>query len=59
VELREMIVRRLATLPEGGAAVAIDLQTRVPLAATRVAKSSMHPSGEVDLALALDRARPT
>jgi GT2 family glycosyltransferase len=54
VELREMIVRRLATLPEGAAATAIDLQTRAPLAASRVAKSSMHPSGEIDLALALD-----
>ncbi len=27
---------------------------RAPLAASRIAKSSMHPSGEVDLALALD-----
>ncbi len=54
VELREMIIRRLATLPEGGAATAIDLQTRAPLAASRIAKSSMHPSGEVDLALALE-----
>ncbi|PKA41887.1 glycosyltransferase family 2 protein [Rhizobium sullae] len=54
VELREMIVRRLATLPESGAATAIDLQVRAPLATSRIAKSSMHPSGEVDLALALD-----
>ncbi|WP_025662029.1 glycosyltransferase family 2 protein [Rhizobium sp. IBUN] len=54
VELREMIVRRLATLPEGGAATAIDLQVRAPLKPSRIAKSSMHPSGEVDLALALD-----
>ncbi|CAN7615848.1 glycosyltransferase family 2 protein [Pararhizobium sp. LjRoot238] len=54
VELREMIIRQLALLPEGGAATAIDLQTRAPLAASRIAKSSMHPSGEVDLALALD-----
>lgn len=52
--LREMIVRRLATLPEGAAAMAIDLQTRVPLAASKVAKSPMHPSGEIDLALALE-----
>ncbi|KQV34938.1 MULTISPECIES: glycosyltransferase family 2 protein [unclassified Rhizobium] len=54
VELREMIIRRLATLPEGAAALAIDLQTRVPLTASKVARSSMHPSGEVDLALALE-----
>ncbi|APO76453.1 glycosyltransferase family 2 protein [Rhizobium etli 8C-3] len=54
VELREMIVRRLATLPESGAATAIDLQVCAPLASSRIAKSSMHPSGEVDLALALD-----
>lgn len=54
VELREMIIRQLALLPEGGAATAIDLQTRTPLAESRIAKSSMHPSGEVDLALALD-----
>lgn len=54
VELREMIVRRLATLPESGAATAIDLQVRAPLATSRIAKSTMHPSGEVDLALALD-----
>ncbi|MDQ0560089.1 GT2 family glycosyltransferase [Rhizobium mesoamericanum] len=54
VELREMIVRRLATLPENGAATAIDLQVRAPLAPCRIAKSSMHPSGEVDLALSLD-----
>ncbi|MDR6820040.1 GT2 family glycosyltransferase [Neorhizobium sp. 2083] len=54
VELREMIVRRLATLPESGAATAIDLQVRAPLPASRIAKSPMHPSGEVDLALALD-----
>lgn len=53
VELREMIVRRLAALPEGGAALAVDLQVRAPLTARRIAKSSMHPSGEVDLALAL------
>ncbi|MEK1923889.1 MAG: glycosyltransferase [Rhizobium giardinii] len=53
-ELREMIVRRLATLPQSGAATAIDLQVRAPLATSRIAKSSMHPSGEVDLALALD-----
>ena len=53
VELREMIVRRLAVLPEGGAATAVDLQVRAPLATRRIAKSSMHPSGEVDLALAL------
>lgn len=52
--LREMIVRRLASLPEGAAAMAIDLQTRVPLAASKVAKSPMHPSGEIDLALALE-----
>jgi len=54
VELREMIVRRLAALPENGAAMAIDLQVRAPLATSRIAKSSMHPSGEVDLALVLD-----
>lgn len=54
VELREMIVRKLATLPEGGAAMAIDLQTRAPLAASHIAKSPMHPSGEIDLALALN-----
>jgi GT2 family glycosyltransferase len=54
VELREMIVRQLASLPEGGAATAIDLQVRAPLTASRVAKSSMHPSGEIDLALALN-----
>ena len=53
-DLREMIVRRLASLPEGAAAMAIDLQTRVPLAASKVAKSPMHPSGEIDLALALE-----
>ncbi|MDI7865239.1 glycosyltransferase family 2 protein [Rhizobiaceae bacterium n13] len=53
VNLREMIVRRLASLPEGGAATAIDLQVRAPLAARRIAKSSMHPSGEIDLALVL------
>ncbi|TCV66797.1 GT2 family glycosyltransferase [Neorhizobium sp. R1-B] len=54
VELREMIVRQLAALPESGAATAIDLQVRSPLASSRIAKSSMHPSGEVDLALTLD-----
>ncbi|WP_431322885.1 glycosyltransferase family 2 protein [Rhizobium sp. YTU87027] len=54
VELREMIVRRLATLPESGAATAIDLQVRTPLATIRIAKSSMRPSAEVDLALALE-----
>ncbi len=54
VELREMIVRQLAALPESGAATAIDLQVRAPLATSRIAKSSMHPSGEIDLALALD-----
>jgi GT2 family glycosyltransferase len=54
VELREVIIRSLATLPESGAATAIDLQVRAPLVANRIAKSSMHPSGEVDLALALD-----
>ena len=54
VELREMIIRRLATLPEGGAAMAIDLQTRAPLAASRIAESPMHPSGEIDLALSLN-----
>ncbi|CCM78758.1 glycosyltransferase family 2 protein [Rhizobium mesoamericanum] len=54
VELRELIVRRLAALPESGAATAIDLQVRAPLATSRITKSSMHPSGEVDLALALD-----
>lgn len=53
LELRELIVRQLASLPEGGAATAIDLQIRAPLAARRIAKSAMHPSGEVDLALAL------
>lgn len=53
-DLREMIVRRLASLPEGAAAMAIDLQTRLPLAASKVAKSPMHPSGEIDLALALE-----
>ena len=54
VELREMIVRQLGALPESGAATAIDLQVRSPLASSRIAKSSMHPSGEVDLALTLD-----
>ncbi len=54
VELREMVVRCLASLPEGSAATAIDLQVNAPLPATRIAKSSMHPSGEIDLALALD-----
>lgn len=53
VELREMIVRRLATLPESGAATAIDLQLRTPLATSRIDKTLMHPSGEVDLALVL------
>ncbi len=52
-DLREMIVRRLAALPDGGAATAVDLQVRAPLAARRIEKSTMHPSGEVDLALAL------
>ena len=54
VELREMIVQCLAALPEGGAATAIDLQVNAPIAPARIAKSSMHPSGEIDLALALD-----
>ena len=41
--LRELIVRQLTTLPEGGPPAAIDLQMRAPLTARRVAKSSMHP----------------
>ncbi len=53
VELREMIVRQLATASEGGRAMVTDLQVRAPLETRRIARSSMHPSGEVDLALAL------
>ncbi|MGH6861176.1 MAG: glycosyltransferase family 2 protein, partial [Phyllobacterium sp.] len=54
VELREFLVRNLARVPRIGAATALDLQMRAPLAARQIAKSATQPAGEVDLALALD-----
>ncbi|WP_085035443.1 glycosyltransferase family 2 protein [Ensifer aridi] len=51
--LREFVVRWLSGMPEGGTATAIDLQLRQPLPARQIGKSAMHPSAEVDLALAL------
>ncbi|MCA1440022.1 glycosyltransferase [Ensifer sp. IC4062] len=52
-DLREFIVRSLSGVPEGGAAMAVDLQLRAPLPARQIGKSSMHPAAEIDLALAL------
>ncbi|MBB4187605.1 GT2 family glycosyltransferase [Sinorhizobium terangae] len=52
-ELREFVVRSLSGVPEGGAAMAADLQLRTPLPARQIGKSPMHPAAEVDLALAL------
>ncbi|MDK1374717.1 MULTISPECIES: glycosyltransferase family 2 protein [unclassified Sinorhizobium] len=52
-DLREFVVRSLSGMPEGGAAMAVDLQLRAPLPSRQVGKSPMHPAAEVDLALAL------
>ncbi|MEI2301236.1 glycosyltransferase family 2 protein [Ensifer sp. MJa1] len=51
--LREFIVRSLSELPESGTALAIDLQLRSALPARQGSKSPLHPSAEIDLALAL------
>ncbi|WP_027997691.1 glycosyltransferase family 2 protein [Sinorhizobium arboris] len=51
--LHEFVVRWLSTTPEGGLATAVDLQLRTPLPPRRIGRSAMHPSAEVDLALAV------
>ena len=52
-EIREFLVRQLAQIPHTGAAMAIDMQMRVPLTARQIGKSATHPAAEIDLALAL------
>ncbi|EJN02783.1 glycosyltransferase family 2 protein [Phyllobacterium sp. YR531] len=52
--MRAFLVRNLAKIPGVGVATAIDMQIRAPLPARQIAKSPTQPSGEVDLALALD-----
>ncbi|MEP7457553.1 glycosyltransferase family 2 protein [Phyllobacterium sp. SB3] len=52
--LRAFLVRHLAKVPGAGNATAIDMQIRAPLSARQIAKSPTQPSGEIDLALALD-----
>ncbi|WP_429817680.1 glycosyltransferase family 2 protein [Ensifer sp. B1-9] len=51
--LREFVVRCLSAMPEGGTALATDLQLRSPLQARQAGKSPLHPGAEIDLALAL------
>lgn len=52
--LRAFLVRHTAKVPGAGIATAIDMQIRAPLPARQIGKSVTQPSGEIDLALALD-----
>jgi GT2 family glycosyltransferase len=52
--LRAFLVRHLAKIAGAGIATAIDMQIRAPLPARQISKSPVQPSGEIDLALALD-----